>query len=321
MKVAMPRIPMSATRLSPRMLMTPSLMTPKQMLQDLGALVFPERVSSCPSARRGGTQRIWDAPEEQRQGHGFEFADIMEQGIAPGISADYIQPPSCGKEVHLLVTRSKDRGAFVLSTEARETLLIARETNQGSFDIFITRDGDAPSTLGPAFTLEELPSKQWVLCSVRCERCDAMCRRECGIRELARITHYSETIGNGNALCMDVEIPCVRKDSQQTVGSEIRRKSDVWCTHCGDCTVEDRCEEITSRRPKWNSKVKRLMLDFRDRCHLASAKNIQLERRGKRGLCKLLFGKVGENLFVLDYRAPFSAVQAFAATLTVRKWT
>jgi len=49
---------------------------------------------------------------------------------------------------------------------------------------------------------------------------------------------------------------------------------------------------------------------------MASAKNFQLEVPDMPGKNKLLFGKVGDNQFVLDYRSPLGAVQAFAAALT-----
>eukprot|EP00928_Gymnodinium_smaydae_P053262 TRINITY_DN37298_c0_g1_i1.p2 TRINITY_DN37298_c0_g1~~TRINITY_DN37298_c0_g1_i1.p2 ORF type:complete len:314 (+),score=65.23 TRINITY_DN37298_c0_g1_i1:132-1073(+) len=260
--------------------------------------------------------REWDVPEEPRQWRAFDFAEVMEQGVAPGLSAEHIRPPAEG-EVRLVVERSPDRQSYVLQTKAGASLLLAREAGNGGrvFHLYVTRDGDPPSALGPAFSLQAVDEhkRHWVFSSLRCEECESQGRRKCGVRELARITHYTEAVGEGQAFCMDVELP-------QTHKAQNVARADVWCPVCGDCSVEDRCTELTSKRPKWSERRRDLTLDFGGRCSVASSKNFQLEAREKRGKTKLLYGKVDAHRFVLDYRNPFGAAQAFAAALTTSHW-
>lgn len=53
---------------------------------------------------------------------------------------------------------------------------------------------------------------------------------------------------------------------------------------------------------------------------MASAKNLQLQTMGNKPKNTFLFGKVGEQRFVLDYSAPMGVVQAFAAAMSVSHW-
>jgi len=115
-----------------------------------------------------------------------------------------------------------------------------------------------------------------------------------------------------SALCMDADVPTPLPDEQD--------RSAVWCSVCSSQHVEDASTvfELTSRRPTWNSAQRTLTLNFDGRCNRASSKNFQLQAED--GERKLLFGKIGEHLFVLDYKSPFGMVQAFAATLTASYW-
>jgi hypothetical protein len=279
--------------------------TPVQMMK---ACVRPE---SPDKENRGNN--LWDVPAQPRQWNAFEFADLLEGGISPGISAHHIVPPKLGTEVRLRVLRAQDRKSFVLSEERGSTRLVARCEKQcgGRFEIFVAIDGDPPRALGPAFilTADDPVFQNWTLQSARCEECEARGKRNCGVRELARITHYSEPLGGGKAFCMDVEIPAV-KDG----------RADTWCTLCSEPSVQDRFVELTSIRPKWNARRKDLQLNFKGRCKHTSAKNFQLESRDLPGQTTLLFGKCAEHEFVLDYFAPLSEVQAFAAALTTTHW-
>eukprot|EP00927_Polykrikos_kofoidii_P036334 TRINITY_DN30662_c0_g1_i1.p1 TRINITY_DN30662_c0_g1~~TRINITY_DN30662_c0_g1_i1.p1 ORF type:complete len:334 (-),score=41.82 TRINITY_DN30662_c0_g1_i1:74-1075(-) len=275
------------------------------------------------------------------QARTFEFADFMEQGIAPGASSEFIRPPDgrSGQEERQLFVQCDPTGqSFLLVTEDDEALLLARPRSPHSspsgvcrrriiqtasclspsgasatsagFDIFVTHDGKPPLALGPAFSLNPMLAGggHFSLTSLRCEECASSGRRSCGVRQLARITHYNEPVGEGKAHCMDVELPKLGDDGHQ----------DVWCTKCGTCTVGDRRTELSTRRPRWSPKRRSLVMDFHGRCSLGSAKNFQLDYPGKERSksTEMLFGKVAEDRFVLYYREPLGAVQAFAVALT-----
>lgn len=55
-------------------------------------------------------------------------------------------------------------------------------------------------------------------------------------------------------------------------------------------------------------------LNFSGRVTIASVKNMQIV--DSKGEIVAQFGKVGDNRFHLDYRAPFNALQVFALALT-----
>lgn len=258
-------------------------------------------------------EKVGNVPEEPRQWCGFEFAELLEEGLGPGLTSSYTQVPrDAAKQMHLIVQRSQNRQEYQLTSEDGRHLLVARSNADGTqYDMFAAHDSQPPRALGPAFVLKSNSSRDvWSLNSVRCEQCESRGKRQCGSREVARMTHYCETVGEGQAFCMDLQLPELDEDGN----------SAVFCSVCNDSS-EGGVEELTTRRPKWNPKHKSLTLDFGGRCSMASAKNFQLEVPGKPGKVKFLYGKVAENQFVLDYKYPLGPVQAFAAALTASHWT
>lgn len=248
---------------------------------------------------------------EPRVGFSFDFADVLEKGQGPGLTATFIDPPNKkAGEQRLTVECVQNRDCFILSAASGETLLRAEGAKDGvGYDIFVVRDGDSPKAQEPAFELRCNGAKdQWSLTCVRCEQCEARGKRQCGSRELARMFHYQEAVGDGQAFCMDLELPEIKEDGT----------FDVICSVCNSGEMGKTF--LTTRRPKWNPRQKSLTLDFYGRCNLASAKNFQLEAEGEPDRTKLLFGKVGASKYVLDYQEMLGTVQAFAATVSAMHW-
>ncbi|MCO5603818.1 hypothetical protein L7F22_057971 [Adiantum nelumboides] len=78
--------------------------------------------------------------------------------------------------------------------------------------------------------------------------------------------------------------------------------------------------ELCSRRPFYNREMRRYELDYRDRTRSGyriqtSSKNFQLimEEHGKQVI--LLHGKVGNSKYIMEYRFPLTAYQAFGICL------
>jgi len=75
---------------------------------------------------------------------------------------------------------------------------------------------------------------------------------------------------------------------------------------------------LKNREPKWNPVSNMYQLDFHGRATMASCKNIQLHAKdGDPASVNFLMGKVEENKFNVDFKGPFSCVQAFAFALIV----
>jgi len=270
-------------------------------------------------------------PVTPAKSHSFDFFEEMERGESPCLPLLPARPPQVGEEQRLFVSTSSEEPMITLQDAAGAVLLQARATRDGSrFDIFASLTGapvlgarsmfgskrsDEQSSLQPAFVLSagDASLKTWLLTSSRCEGCERRGRLCCHVGCLARIQHYMEAIGAGKAYCMDVSLP--RGEDGAALTSE-------GCVACQEASPGARAawmRDATSRRPKWNTKHRTLTLNFRGRVSKASAKNFQLEGPVSQSPM-LLFGKVDEGKFVLDYQAPLGMIQAFAAALTTFHW-
>ncbi len=78
---------------------------------------------------------------------------------------------------------------------------------------------------------------------------------------------------------------------------------------------------LESRRPKWNARTETYELPFGGRANWASARNFQLVERGEPAdRVTLLYGKMEEDEFALDFAYPLSLLNAFAIVLTTWGW-
>ncbi|XP_047311516.1 tubby-like F-box protein 6 isoform X2 [Impatiens glandulifera] len=81
---------------------------------------------------------------------------------------------------------------------------------------------------------------------------------------------------------------------------------------------------LKNKSPRWHEQLQCWCLNFHGRVTVASVKNFQLvasvdENNGPQQQQEeviLQFGKVGKDVFTMDYRYPISAFQAFAISLT-----
>ncbi|OLP75701.1 Tubby-related protein 1 [Symbiodinium microadriaticum] len=68
--------------------------------------------------------------------------------------------------------------------------------------------------------------------------------------------------------------------------------------------------------PKWNEQVGAFVLNFNKRVTQASVKNFQLTTSDDPDTVFLQFGRVGKDVFNMDFKFPFSPFQAFAICLS-----
>jgi tubby and related proteins len=71
-----------------------------------------------------------------------------------------------------------------------------------------------------------------------------------------------------------------------------------------------------NKPPKWNEQVGAYVLNFNKRVTQASVKNFQLTTSDDPDTVFLQFGRVGKDVFNMDFRFPFSPLQAFAICLS-----
>ncbi|KAL6971355.1 Tubby-related protein 3 [Sarracenia purpurea var. burkii] len=81
---------------------------------------------------------------------------------------------------------------------------------------------------------------------------------------------------------------------------------------------------LKNKAPRWHEQLQCWCLNFHGRVTVASVKNFQLVASPENGQAAgpahekviLQFGKVGKDMFTMDYRYPLSAFQAFAICLS-----
>lgn len=103
--------------------------------------------------------------------------------------------------------------------------------------------------------------------------------------------------------------------------SDLRRKSE---TSAGSGAAS-RGLVLKNKAPRWHEHLQCWCLNFHGRVTVASVKNFQLVADAGPGQAEgsreeetvlLQFGKVGDDVFTMDFREPLSAFQAFAICLT-----
>jgi len=74
---------------------------------------------------------------------------------------------------------------------------------------------------------------------------------------------------------------------------------------------------LCAQAPEWSEELKTYTLEYNNRATLASVKNIQLVPEAHEEELLFQMGKVSDERFNIDWRAPLSAVQAFGVALSV----
>ncbi|PIA41129.1 hypothetical protein AQUCO_02300139v1 [Aquilegia coerulea] len=121
------------------------------------------------------------------------------------------------------------------------------------------------------------------------------------------------------------------KSIDQSVEFSSSRFSDIVGTRDDDEEGKERPLVLRNKAPRWHEQLQCWCLNFRGRVTVASVKNFQLiaatqppagaptpsqPAPPEHDKVILQFGKVGKDMFTMDYRYPLSAFQAFAICLS-----
>ena len=88
-------------------------------------------------------------------------------------------------------------------------------------------------------------------------------------------------------------------------------------------TLPGQAAGLESKRPRWNARAETFELPFNGRANFASARNFQLVVCGNSAHARqtvLLYGKLDDDEFALDFAHPLSMLQALAIVLTTSGW-
>mmetsp|Transcript_22579 Transcript_22579/g.40904 ORF Transcript_22579/g.40904 Transcript_22579/m.40904 type:complete len:301 (-) Transcript_22579:489-1391(-) len=257
----------------------------------------------------------------------FEIADRLEQGLAREIVTDFMHPLRRSSKLwRFRVVRSEDKQQFRLFSDEGDFLMFAQACHdQRLVNFFSYNPSDQDVALfnpaRPAFTMTYNKAKtEWRLVQERCENCQFSPKHmSCacsGKQQVAFMRHHRRPIGEGIFNCMEVHVPGLYADESRV----------IWCPKLGRGDLSEPLDnsyqalQLSTKQPVWNDEVESLVLDFKGRNVLSSAKNFQLSPNHKPDHVVCQYGKIGVNTFSLDFRYPLSVIQAFGTALTTMFW-
>lgn len=114
---------------------------------------------------------------------------------------------------------------------------------------------------------------------------------------------------------MGAVIPKVQPSGERMVCRTLHPDSDglLALQKAGNSSA---IQQFHNKPPKWNEQVGAFVLNFNKRVTQASVKNFQLTTTDDPDTVFLQFGRVGKDVFNMDFRHPFSPYQAFAICLS-----
>merc|ERR1719221_42972 len=164
---------------------------------------------------------------------------------------------------------------------------------------------------------------EWLLLQGRCDNCKfaprhLSCASLGSRQQLAFVRHNRTAIGEGVFLGMDATIPGVYSDGSQVVFCALLGRGDLERPRQGG--EQHEVQRLVTKAAEWSPEAESLVLDFRGRSVLSSAKNFQMALAQKPAHIICQYGKVGTSTFGLDFRFPLSIAQAFALSVTTIFW-
>jgi len=251
----------------------------------------------------------------------LDALSLAEKGLAHECTEDFLEPLVwSGKLSRFNVQRSKNRMQYRLYRDSGEFLMYAEVQLAVKEVCFFAYDPDDKENglydpERPAFRMEFDESKTaWSLLhfldgawsspqsSPRSspKQQSQGCRRH---EEVLFVEHSRSKVGDGLNYSLDVEF-------------------ESRCSDPGlSCQEDGRfVNRLVTRQAVWNEEMQTLVLDFKDRAVIPSAKNFQVVREGSPQCIVCQHGKIASDTFALDFRAPMSIAQAFAMSVTTVFW-
>lgn len=133
-------------------------------------------------------------------------------------------------------------------------------------------------------------------------------------KEIACCTYASNVFGSRGPRKMRVFVPRVFPDNTAAVFQPVADR-DSMLQVIGRNEM-DNVVALINKPPKWNDQVGAYVLNFNGRVTMASVKNFQLVTSDDHDSVVLQFGRVGKDLFTMDFQWPLSPLQAFAICMS-----
>jgi hypothetical protein len=284
--------------------------------------------TSC-STKSSDSAFCLDSDEDKwERERAFEIADSLENGIAREIVTEFMHPlRRANKLWKFHVVRSEDKLQYRLFSDDGDFLMYAKanvEARTTSFFLYNPSDKDDKlfDVERPAFSMTWNKERtDWMIVQERCENCQFSPKHlscSChGKQQVAWIRHHRKPVGDGIFNCMEVQIPGLYSDGSRVVWCPLLGRGDL----AAPLDDSNEAQRLVTKQPTWNDEVESLVLDFKGRHIISSAKNFQLalSHRPEHVVCQ--YGKIGPATFSLDFKYPLSVIQAFGISMTTLFWT
>jgi hypothetical protein len=266
----------------------------------------------------GDTSSDDDTWEQERA---FEIADSVEKGLAREIVSEFMHPLRRSNKLwRFHVVRSEDKLQYRLFSDDGDFLMYARaDIDAGRVEFFSYNPSEKEEKLydptRPAFLMTFNKDKtEWRITQ---ERSEGFLRRR-GKQQVAFAKHGRTPVGDGIFNCMDVTIPGQQPDGSSSWCPALRQRQPDGTSSCDS---GGGAQALITKKPVWNEEVESLVLDFKGRRILPSAKNFQLALASRPDQVVCQYGKIGPSTFSLDFKFPLSVIQAFGLSLSTLMWT
>lgn len=113
-----------------------------------------------------------------------------------------------------------------------------------------------------------------------------------------------------------VAVPRVEHTGERLVCRTLHPEQDGLIAMQKSASPHNAIDTFQNKAPKWNEQIGAFVLNFNKRVTQASVKNFQLTSTDDPDTVFLQFGRVGKDVFNVDFRYPFSPFQAFAICLS-----
>jgi|Transcript_36296 hypothetical protein len=266
----------------------------------------------------GKDARTSDSDDSGSDGErAFDIADALEQGQAREIVTDFMHPLRRARRLwRFRIERSDDKSQYKLFTDEGDFLLYAKVSPENrKINIHMYSPNDSENTLfdanRPAFSMTFNENRtEWRLQQEKCEHCQFAPKHLscacCGKQQVALIKHGRVRTGNDTFNHMEIHVPSLQPDESRV----------IWCPKLGNTESQT----LVTKMPVWNDEADGLVLNFKGRNIISSAKNFQLTHPQKPDHVICQFGKIGANAYSLDLRYPLSVIQAFGVSMTTVFW-
>mmetsp|Transcript_101670 Transcript_101670/g.323003 ORF Transcript_101670/g.323003 Transcript_101670/m.323003 type:complete len:381 (-) Transcript_101670:47-1189(-) len=270
-----------------------------------------------------------DDEERWERERAFDIADSLEGGTARETATDFTMPLRRSSRLwRFRILRSEDRLSARMVTESGDFLIHAQvlpQERQISFFLYDPLDKRGLfKGATPAFSLGfNQAHTEWRLVQEHCDHCrltpsHLSCARTGRRQQLFYARHSRETVGGGICNCIEAVIPGIYSDNTAVTWCAMLGREDLGSFR-GARSSET--QQLVTALPSWSDEVGSLVMDFKGRNVLSSAKNLQLALRQRPAHTILQFGKLGPSTFGLDFKYPLSAAQAFGLAMTTVFWT